>query len=202
MSGKRSHTAYKTLWASVIEPALQECIHDGVRLRNTAKEDVWRAYVALNSHTSQTYMADSTGLLDRHKVAACYTFAVLMAMPLVVEGDSVADHLNERVALHTGCSVLASYLAQAVGHAMGFDDASEKRALERIAKGIEFPDVGHGETYEQSVLNCLTFTQLEGNYNVLLLALLYYDWELRLMNPHDHDIVIRYYCNKTGKSYA
>lgn len=51
----------------------------------------------------------------------------------------------------------------------------------------------------ENALNCLAFTQIEQNYNVLLLALLYYDWELRLMDSSDHELVIRYYSNKMGR---
>lgn len=197
MSGKRSSTAYKSLWGTVIEPALKRFECREIHLRDSAKSDIWRAYVAFNRHASETYMADSKGLLDRHKVAACYTYAILMAMPLVVEGEHVDDHLNERVALHVGCSVLASFLTQAVKQSPGFDDETRGLACRRIAEGVRFPyPVGHGGTYVDSILNCLAFTQMEQNYNILSLALLYYDWELWIMDSKYHDLVIQYYSDK------
>jgi hypothetical protein len=203
MSAKRSQKAFDSLWEGVIAPALEAYVREGkgVTLRKNARNDIWTAYSAFNRHASNTYMRNPGGLLDRHKVAACYTLSILLAMPLLVEGEHEGDHLNERVSLHCGLSVLASFLTEAVKRAPGFTDEARKKALERITQGVIFPDpVGHGDSYVQSVLNCLAFTQIEQQYNVLMLALLYYDWELLLMDFEDHRLVVEYYIETNGNT--
>lgn len=190
---KRDRTAYERLWEAVIRPAITRLESEETRCRSTAKEDIWNAYGIFNLHASENYMRKSVGRLDRHKVAACYTYAVMAAMPLVVDEKHLSEHLNERVALVTGCSVLANFLSVAIARSDCFTVEEAEAAQARLREGVRFPNpVGHG-TYVDGILNALTFTQIEKNYNILLLALLFYDWEAWLLNPDDHKKVVDYY---------
>lgn len=68
------------------------------------------------------------------------------------------------------------------------DEKRLAKALERIEGGVVFPhpsEVSHG-VYELDVARYLAFTHVEKNYNILLLSLLYYEWEKSLLSENDY----------------
>lgn len=176
MSGihKRDRRAFEALWSKIAVPQIEKILRPGIELRPSAKQDVWDAYVAFNLHASQHYLKGD-GQLDRHKVSACYTYAFVAAMPLIVDEEHAALHLNERLAMLIGCTVLANFDKVAVRHLDTLTDAEKHRAIARIKQGVRFPRMtGHDVSYEESFASCLCFTQIEQNYNIPLLSMLFF----------------------------
>jgi hypothetical protein len=190
---KRDQRAFEALWSKIVVPQIEGLLRPGIELRPSAKRDVWDAYVAFNLHASKHYLKGE-GKLDRHKVSACYTYAFVAAMPLIVDEEHAALHLNDRLATLIGCTVLANFDKVAIRHLDALTDAEKRRAIARIKQGVRFPRMtGHDVSYEESFACCLCFTQIEQNYNIPLLSMLFFDWEIRLMDSRTHQLVIRYY---------
>lgn len=114
---KRKRDVYEDIWNDVISTEIDYLSGQrGVSCENkdSAKERIWDAYCELNWHSAHTYLEKKDGLLDRHKVAACYIYAILSALPLDVdtidpEANRGAYLSNERLAITVGISVLGMF---------------------------------------------------------------------------------------------
>lgn len=199
-TGKRNREAFEYLWEGVILPQCEKMrsANSGIHVDPYAKERVWERYVALNRHVSYTYMRHPDSLIDRHKVAACYSYAVLQAQPLHVTEETLASKprastANERLAMVVACSIVAAELRSVLRELDGIDDDCRASALERLDKGLRFPEhVGHGD-YEESVLASLRHTRAEGTYNVLQYALLIFHWERCTFGDNVHRAILHHY---------
>lgn len=194
----RNKNYYRRLWDGVIAPELDMYErHEGLVCalgRIETKRRIWRAYKAFNKHAHDTYMEDPNYPLDRHKVAACYTYAVCAAYPF---GSKVAysriPYANEWLAITVGTSVLAGFIEKAMQE-INLSEEKAEILQSRLTSGWTCDwDVGHGESYRDCVAQCLSFTGKERNYNVMLLALLLYHWEAEVTGPEIHKQLVTYY---------
>lgn len=203
---KRDRDAYENLWESVILPAATNLTRqDGVSLRSTAKEDIWKSYVRLNKQVSSKFMESQDDRLDRHKVTACYIFAVTQAAPLDIEKrieatDKNAALSNERLAVTVGCSVLANFINSAIDHIPNLTPEAKEKAKRQAAEGVKFPQlVGHG-TYEGNLIDSLCHAHETGMYDVHMLAKLVFHWDhLILTDDTYYEALIGYYVDKSRK---
>ena len=201
---KRNPDAFDSLWEGVFEPKVELlCEQNNVILRPGAKDTVWNAYCNFNVLSSERYTRDSDHRLDRHKVAACYACAVLKAMPLDV-GEYAALHdkeaalANERLAVTVGASVLANFLSEVIDDIGSMSEGDRKIAKEQVARGVKFPQVGHG-TYLSNLLDCFSSMQIEGNYNLPLMFQLMFVWEQWIFETEEYyAAVIEYYAERNG----
>ena len=199
------------MWKKAIEPEIKALTTNGditCPHIDDARERIWFCYCCLNLSVSENYMKKPRGRLDRHKIAACYAFAIICAVPLMARNRKEADEwvllANERLAVTVCCSVLSSYAcgklkkAAATFKSRGEDYASDllfdaARGFHR--RGIVFPShVGHGASYEESLYRSLRFSRIEKRYSVLDMALLAYGWERESMQPEAHDLFMDYCC--------
>lgn len=194
MNNKRNKIKFLEIWDSVLFPQAQklcnECSDILVIPENRAKSTCWKAYKAFNKQCSYNYMSNPKAPLDRHKVAACYTYAVVAARILQVRPSApdnmMTNLVNERLAITVGCSVLAGYTYETVKNMEDLSVERKASLLSFVEQGVRFPGknmVSHG-CYLDDVLRYLGFTYAEQNYNILLLGLLYYEWEKTLL-PDD-----------------
>lgn len=190
---------YERLWRAVIKPQIQS------RLKQTdasgyyscqlgkSFDDIWMMYSAFNEHCSKNYMLDPDAHLDRHKIAACYTYAIVAVQPIEINKAAPLTQgvnlVNEQLAITVGCSILCSFTkATVLKSSIAKDEQRLAKALERIKGGVVFPhpsEVSHG-VYELDVARYLAFTHVEKNYNILLLSLLFYEWEKTLLSETDY----------------
>lgn len=200
---KRNRAAYERIWEQSIERMIRqmEGKYAGLTHTETAKEDIWNAYVAFNTHASNHYMKYSGARLDRHKVCACYIYAILAARPFLVSPKEIGlgcgstlTFADERLAMHVGCTLLGNGLRRTLRKVDGLGEEEKREAIERLRKtGILFPkQVGHGD-YVESVLMSLHHTREEGNYNILQLALIIFHWERCTLSRDVHSAVMRFY---------
>lgn len=87
--------SYKTIWENVIHPTMckYQDRYSYVLIAHNAEEAILSEYVRFNRHTKCTYMKDSGGKIDRHKVCACYMYAIVKANTLSCQ---LADSDTER----------------------------------------------------------------------------------------------------------
>lgn len=198
MSQKRNKEKFEEVWSKIILPQANDLRSEYIHLPHpkASKKACWKAYKAFNMHCSVNYMRDSEAPLDRHKVAACYMYAVVAthmlhiddAAPLTLDINLV----NERLAITVGCSVLVGYTVETIRNIPSIPE-EKRRALESYAsQGVRFPsgnEVSHG-SYTDDVVKYLGFTYVEQNYNILLLALLLFEWEKTLFQDHDDYVLM------------
>lgn len=184
---KQNPLLFLSLWNNVIEPEIQGLIGErGVECDDleTARDRIYAAYLELNSYCKLAYYQNSAALIDRHQIAACLTYAVLVAEPLVVDSTIATErsyYANERLAFTLGCSTMVSFLVQYYFDRMvgitnrveceGLRAARNKLLREGIAVPITVPNE---DSYPMTLYRCLRFTAAEGSFNPLSLASLYY----------------------------
>ena len=168
--------SYQQLWEKVIAPTIQDYANRfaGLCCAHDAKEAIWKKYVYFNSHCKSRYMQDPTGKLDRHKVCACYMYAIVSANVLSCKLADTDDErkylaLNENLAITAGMSLLSAFILSAIDCSTHLTDADKSLYRSRMAKGIVFPKCNHG-TYRKNFAAELHYTQEENAYNVLALA--------------------------------
>lgn len=157
-------TNYKKIYADLI-------IHPN------AKKRIWDEYKRFNTLCKDHYMLHPDHLIDRHKVTACYIYAILKARVLtsvesLKKGDDTGLLLNENLAYTFGFSLLRSLI---LSLAEEFEPKSdeEKEYTTKIALifdgDISLPECSHG-TYKENFISQLYFTWRESSYNILALA--------------------------------
>lgn len=217
---KRNPKIYETVWENVIFPEMELlCTQESVSCPDYEREKsrIWETYCLLNEHASTTYLETNDGQIDRHKVAACYICAIMDVLPLDVSGAdpkySTSEYLsNERLAVAVGVSVLGMFDFAVL------DELHERRRCrvepflseaeeDVIRRGVESGIDFRGEfptdrgSYYESVLSALSFMKAEGNYNILLLALLMFHWERALVGSKNHKLIMSVresICNDEG----
>ncbi len=194
MSGKRSQGTFDRFWRMIIEPEI-ESLGERYAVRcadvDAARKRIQTAYIALNRHFSENYMASPDILLDRHKVASCYSLAIIAAEPLetpryemgasgsaggwgsLAERASIANGI---LALQVGCAVLMSYTRHSVRQLHHDGMLGE---LLKLEDGVVFPLVSetvHG-SYYFDLANYLVICGIESYFDVPLLGMIYYHLE-------------------------
>lgn len=173
MNGQ-DYTSYEEYYDRVIDPVIQEYCETnaGIIVLPNVKEKIWENYKKFNSHCKSEYMLDKEKLLDRHKVVACYMYAIIKTNPLICtvaiqNGDISSILLNERLALCFGMTLLRALICDEIEHMF---DVDQKRKVKHVFDGeIAFPETNHGD-YKSNLLSQLFHTKTESNYNILGLA--------------------------------
>lgn len=183
--------SFKQVWNEVIRDEIRDYkseYPDCIELIPDAEEEVWNAYVEINSFVKNNYMKDHTGILDRHKVAACYMAAIATAKPMrfvmKIDGERVPMAINECLAITTALSVLRSYAITAAKEDNELSEEQRKDIADKFENGIFLPDEGmveHG-SYIDNYANELAFAVKHGKLFVLSLAHELYLLELMTRN--------------------
>ena len=159
---------------NIIEPVLAEYISStpGLVLNPFSKNRIWSEYCFFNQLCKTRYMKEEAHLIDRHKVVACYIYAVekahvVTSVVSLQEGDDTHLLLNERLALCFGMSVFRALIMDL---ADGLEDLEMRgKAMAAFGDGFAFPECNHGN-YIDNIRSQLYFTYRDGNYNILALA--------------------------------
>lgn len=195
MGVKRSRDTFDRVWSRIVLPRIESICAEGPGVScpdyHRAKARLWDAYTALNRHYSENYTISGDMLLDRHKVGASYSLAVIASAPLSVderyrrmlrEAETVGEDpgqvswtciANGRLALEVGCSVVLAYTRTTI-KALGRND--EHELIEKLGNEMVFPDqeeVAH-ENLQLDLSNYLCMCGNERNYDVPLLGVIYY----------------------------
>lgn len=172
--GGLDYESYQKYYTKVISPVISEyCdLNGGVIVLGNAKEKIWENYVGFNTYCKDEYMRDRSKLLDRHKVVACYMYAILKTCPMICtiayeNGEDSYLFLNERLALCFGMTLLRALIYDEIMHV---PNKNLKEKVKTIFQDeIAFPETNHGN-YKDNLLQQLYHTRKESNYNILGLA--------------------------------
>lgn len=173
----QDYQAYLQYYDRLIEPVSNEyCESGNIICVENAKDEIWNAYVEFNGYCKKHYMAHPENLLDRHKVCACYIYAILKADTLknielikLRKGDT--DLANEKLALCVGLSMLRAMILNEAHH-LPEDCQWKKELIETFTVGdgeFSFPETNHG-TFKNNLLAQLYHTKKESHYNILAIA--------------------------------
>lgn len=168
--------SYNQIWSVVINPTMEDYANrfSDIAIAHNAQEVIWQEYVKFNRHCKTQYMEDAGGKIDRHKVCACYMYAIVKANVMsckLADSDTEQRYLalNENLAITVGMSLLRAFVLASI-------DSSEELSVEqkelyksRIVGGIIFPACNHG-VYRDNFASELHYSNLEQNYNILSLA--------------------------------
>lgn len=168
------HDSYKSYYKNIIQPVVNEYCSEnyGVKIRPDAEELIWKNYVKFNRHCREEYMVDPQKLADRHKIVACYIYAIIQSNILSCElskqlGDEKDLLLNERLALCFGMTLLRAFIRTNAKELQ--DMVLRNKVLEAFEGELNFPKTNHGD-YKSNLLLQLYHTKKECNYNILALA--------------------------------
>lgn len=173
--------SYNNIWDRIIEPYLEEfksIYTPEIDVSPFAKDIIWNNYTKWNALCKNRYMKDPHGLLDRHKVAACYLIAIATAKPMrfpnVFDNDIENEHIvaNELLAISVGFSVLRAYIESAIHQNRTIEDEERERLLDLYKSGIVYPgdiDVNHGD-YITNYASEIYYAIEEGSINLLSIS--------------------------------
>lgn len=168
--------SYAAIWRILIEPTIKDYSvrFSDICVAHNAYDAIWSKYLNFNRHCKETYMEDPCGRLDRHKVCACYIYAIVSANVLSCKlADSDTEHaflsLNENLAITVGMSLLRAFILSSIESSSQLPSEKKKELSARIESGIQFPRCNHGD-YRNNFVAELHYTHEENCYNILSLA--------------------------------
>lgn len=168
--------SYDQIWSVVIKPTMDDYINrfSEVAIAYNAQEVIWQEYVNFNRHCKIQYMEDAGGKIDRHKVCACYMYAIVKANVMsckLADSDTEQSYLalNENLAITVGMSLLRAFVLASIDSSEELTNEEKELYKSRLADGIVFPECNHG-VYRENFASELHYTDLERNYNILSLA--------------------------------
>jgi len=149
-------TSYNIYYEQIIRPVVNEYQREtfGLKVREDAKERIWKNYVKFNRHCREEYMLEPEKLTDRHKIVACYMYAIIKADVLVCDLSIQMDDdrhmlLNERLAFCFGMTLLRSLIRAKA------KELKDETLRENVRKAFDsepiFPNVNHGD-YRDNLL--------------------------------------------------
>ena len=168
--------SYNQIWSIVIEPTMKDYSNRFAEIAtaHNAQEAIWQEYMGFNQHCKRQYMEDAHGKLDRHKVCACYMYAVVKANVMsckLADSDTEQNYLalNENLAITVGMSLLRAFVIASIENSHSLTNEEKVLYKAKIENGIIFPECNHGN-YRENFVSELHYSNVERNYNILSLA--------------------------------
>jgi hypothetical protein len=119
-------------------------------------------------------MKNTDGKIDRHKVCACYMYAIVKAGVMtcrLAESDTEQCYLalNENLAITTGMSLLRAFILAGIESDEELHTDEKLAYKSKVMDGIVFPECNHG-IYRENFVSELYYANEERNYNILSLS--------------------------------
>lgn len=169
------YKSYEQLWELGIRPMMQKYVDNyaGMIIDPDAKKNIWEEYCSFNAHCKSVFMEGNEDRIDRHKVCACYIYAIVKAHVMtnkeVKDNDKFFLLANEYMAITVGLSLLRAFIIQNTISNENLDRSVREKTLKQVEGGIILPECNHGK-YINNFATELYYTRLENNYNILSLA--------------------------------
>lgn len=160
MNDSPSQDGFNNLWKKVIFPEINRYITvDNVSATASAEKEIWEAYKEFNMLCKRDFMSESVEKLDRHKIAACYIYAIVKTQPLSMKTVDLPQNMvvtiNEHLAITVGMSILHAYMKDSDPNFSSND--------------LIFPHAQHGNYRDDFALE-LYYTKKYNMYNILSLS--------------------------------
>lgn len=157
---------YEILWNDGIRAKAEQIVNENrgkVVFDLEAKERIFEEYCKLRDYTKVSFMRNQNGLLDRHKVCACFILAIAKSKPMVYEDNDdslgMKSIYNENLAMTVGISLLYNFIVSA-------DSDNEKW----LKKGFCFPNTVRDATYQELLCLMLYYDIKNNQYSILALS--------------------------------
>lgn len=168
--------SFDKIWDVVIKPTMEDYRNRfaEIAIAYNAQDIIWDEYIRFNQRCKKQYMEDAKGKIDRHKVCACYMYAIVKANVMSCKlADSDTENrylaLNENLAITVGMSLLRAFILASIYSSKELSNEKKEIYRSRVDNGIIFPECNHG-IYRENFVSELYYSNLERNYNILSLA--------------------------------
>ncbi len=168
-------SSYEKLWDDGILPQFHEYRDKiaGISIKSDSKEIIWNEYNFFNKKCKSNYMAEGCERLDRHKVCACYMYAIVKAhcisSTMLKETENQFSIINETIAINIGFSLLRAFIIENAETNKNLTANERSKIISGVQNGIRIPECNHGE-YISNFATELHYTYIENNYNILSLS--------------------------------
>lgn len=166
-----TYNKFSEIWDNIFLPLYLEFNNNNAfYLKKAAKQRIYNLYQRKKTFLKKNYMADSTTHLDRHKVAACMMYAIIVARPVKMRIGRLWHHFrtgkviswqyvmsNEYLALLTALAIICSF------------EQYDKNQNDRNCT-ITIPNTKNGEDYIYNTCLDLYLARKTKNINVLTFA--------------------------------
>lgn len=167
--------SYEKLWDNGIVPAINKykSACPLLSIHPNAKELIWNNYYEFNEQCKKNYMINPEDKIDRHKVCACYIYAIVKSHVITVE--NITDNedsfllVNEFIAISIGLSLLRAFIILNAKTSNDITAEKKRSTISKVFNGIRIPECNHGE-YLSNFATELYYTRQENTYNILSLA--------------------------------
>ncbi|MDX8400001.1 MAG: hypothetical protein R8K20_07105 [Gallionellaceae bacterium] len=162
---------FKLLWQTAFEPKIAQLKEACPRLTVGKKLVVWHEYERINK-VVHAYMTNPDGRIDRHKVGAAMTRAILHVQPLVLILPSDEDEKNIKTIGHFANEILAFHVALSIVKSFILTKAKEENdatTIKIFSKGFVFPPSTH-ERYDMHVCKSLHYAKMEGQSDLFIFS--------------------------------
>ena len=172
--------SYDIIWDKLILPELKQYVkkfEPYIYFSQAAKDEIWKQYVFLNTKLKNQYMQDSSKILDRHKVAACYMVAICNVKPLRFNKPSIAKPnnyfiANELVAISVATTLVVNFVIAATKNSSALTETQKQEIYDKFKDGICFPEkeiTNHGEYITNYAME-LYLSNIKSDFNLLSIA--------------------------------
>ena len=158
---------YNLIWKNSIFPKVQKVLDyqkDVYYVGDHVKDKIWLSYEEIKNKV-HTYMYNPNGRIDRHKIAAALTSAILNNKPFDIvlrnndqEVSSQAILANEILAFNSALAVVFCFIIQKA------KDDNDNISLKIFEKGFIFPKCEHGE-YETHIFKMLYYSKYNQKFD-------------------------------------
>ncbi len=172
--------SYNIIWDKLIFPEIEQYVkkfEPYIYVSPTAKDEIWKQYVFLNTKLKNQYMQDSSKILDRHKVAACYMVAICNVKPLRFNKPSITKPnnffiANELVAISMATTLVVNFVITATESSAVLTEIQKNEICNKFKDGICFPEkeiTNHGEYITNYAME-LYLSNMQSDFNLLSIA--------------------------------
>ncbi len=172
--------SYNIIWDKLIFPEIEQYVkkfEPYIYVSPTAKDEIWKQYVFLNTKLKNQYMQDSSKILDRHKVAACYMVAICNVKPLRFNKPSITKPnnffiANELVAISMATTLVVNFVIAATESSAVLTEIQKNEICNKFKDGICFPEkeiTNHGEYITNYAME-LYLSNMQSDFNLLSIA--------------------------------
>lgn len=154
------------MWKDGIKAKAEQIVNDNVGkvvFDIASKERIFKEYSKLRDYTKVSFMRNTDGLLDRHKVCACLILAIIKSKPLIYEENEddfgMKNIFNENLAMTVGLSLLYNFII-----------SSDGNNVKWLQNGFCYPETTRDATYQEFLCLMLYYDVKNNQYSILAIS--------------------------------
>lgn len=167
---------FDEVWDNIFLKTYDEITpNESVYIKRNTKRKVYKIYQKEKTYLKKNYMQNPNTHLDRHKIAACMMYAIVMVQPVRIRKMCIWNKfinkekfeprylmLNEYLGVYTALSIVESFRQ--------YEDSLEDGKVLFKRNGICQPVTTNGEDYIYNTCLDLYLSRKNNNINILTFA--------------------------------